>query len=155
MLPRDDDGRPTKPLVRAGGQPMVVLVNAAGSPAALDGGQVTAAPINMSAGGVPVLVFRDAVSGQVRAFDRRVEADLIPQFKRNTSAKHKGAAFIDSDTGSGWTSGGVAVDGPAKGKKLAAVEVQEDVWWHAAERWYPGLKKHEIRSTTSATNPSR
>jgi hypothetical protein len=143
MLPRDGSyGGAAGPIVRVADEPLMVLINAA-DPVALRSDQVTTAPINTTAGAgadaIPVVVFRDVTTGRVRAFDRRVEEDLTPQFKRNISARRKGAAFVDSDTDSGWTSDGVAIDGPAKGKKLPAVDVQEDVWRHAAEFWYPGL----------------
>lgn len=141
MVPHDRtyDG-PTRPLARSADDPMVALVNSE-SPVVLRPEEVTPKPIHATAGAgpqaVPIFVFRDP-EGRIRAFDRRVEADLIPRFTPTASGKRKGA-FIDSDTESGWNVSGVAIDGPAKGKKLRPIDVQEDVRLQAARFWYPGL----------------
>jgi hypothetical protein len=95
---------------------------------------------------VPAVVFDEGAGGAVRAFDRRIEADLIPRFKRPRDAKQiaKGVALTDSDTGIGWSAAGVAIDGPqqSRGVKLKPVEVRADVYLGPARFWYPGLLVH-------------
>ena len=141
MLPRDGsyDG-PTGPVIR-GHDELVCLVGDV-PVLALRMDAITSEPMNETGGDVPVLVFRDPASGTVRAFDRRIEADLIPQFRINPdSHRRKGAAFIDSDTDSGWTHAGVATDGASRGKRLSPVLVQEDVWSRAALYWHPHVRR--------------
>jgi hypothetical protein len=97
---------------------------------------ITTTPLNASSGDVPVLLFRDKATGRIVAFDRHVEHDLIPRFALNHESRRKTAFMIDSDTNTGWTAAGVAVDGPDKkfrGHKLAPIDVQEDVSWSAGK----------------------
>ena len=56
---------------------------------------------------------------------------------------------------SGWSARGVAIDGDKalKGKKLTALQVQEDVFLGPAEYWYPGLKLIESAPTTAPSIP--
>jgi hypothetical protein len=68
-------------------------------PLAIHEVDISAGPINANAGTLPVLVFRDDVTGATRAFDRRVEADLIPRFELNRDVKRKDVKFVDRDTG--------------------------------------------------------
>ena len=87
------------------------------------------------------MIFRDGASGQVKAFDRRLDEDLMPQFEMNHDPRRKSAVWIDSDTNTGWSLEGIAVDGDKsrKGKKLKPVEIQEDLYWGVEKFWYPDL----------------
>ncbi len=110
-------------------------------PLAILSSQIGASPANIRAGDIPLLIFRDATMGDVRAFDRRVEADLIPQFVLNRDPKRKGL-FRDVDTNTCWNADGIAVDGEKArlGQKLIAVDVQEQVYWGVAKYWWPHLE---------------
>jgi hypothetical protein len=101
-------------------------------------------PLNLRSGGVPLLVFRDAMTGQVRALDRRVEEDLSPQFRLNTDVRRGAAVFVDGDTNTGWSGEGVAVDGERsrRGRRLKAIVVDDDVYWGAVRFWYPQIQLH-------------
>jgi hypothetical protein len=129
-----------------GGMPaedaMVTFVETPPRALALPPGEVGLEPMNLSAGGVPVLLFRDGATGEVRAFDRRIEADLSPQFRaaRDNARREKGATFVDADTNTAWTAHGVAVDGERKGHKLRPVPVEEALYWGVMKFWYPGLE---------------
>lgn len=132
-------------------------------PLAIEDSDLTAGPINTNAGTLPVLVFRDDVTGVTRAFDRRVEADLIPRFESNHDPKRKDVKFIDRDTGAGWSAGGVAIDGSAemKGKKLHAIDVEDGLYWGVMKHWYPDLqlyeppdKPHTLGDAIATTEPS-
>src|SRR5205814_9281195 len=103
---------------------------------------ITTKPLNVMAGKTPVLVFRESASGELRAFDRRIDEDLMPRFEENHDRNRKQAVFVDSDTNTGWSVDGVAVDGDKdrKGKKLKRLDVQEDVYWGVMKVWYPGLQ---------------
>lgn len=150
MLPVDGKyAGPTGPLPpRDPAAPRVALVGGAlvggAKPLAVLEREVTPAPINALAGDVPVLLFRDP-AGRVAAFDRRIEPDLSPKFRTNTERKRsRSAAFIDADTNTGWTIEGVAVDAerPMRGRKLAAVPVQENVYWQPVRFWFGDLPLH-------------
>ena len=151
VLVRRTNGRaPTGPILPMGPRPMfdsatvaydarVALVSPSTQPVALNPAAITAAPTNLVAGGVPILVYRDE-RGNARAFDRRIEMDLSPRFKPNTDRRRKNAAFIDADTDTGWSANGVAVDGDRKGQKLTPVMVEEDVYFGVMKCWYPALQ---------------
>src|SRR5688572_5769313 len=89
---------------------MPIALLATTRPIAILSSQITPAPANVRHGDLPLLVFRDAATGEVRAFDRRVEADLIPQFLLNRDPRRKGV-FRDVDTNTCWSATGVAIDG--------------------------------------------
>ncbi len=109
-------------------------------PLAIAAGQVRAGePWNLLAGDMPVLLYRDPGSGSLRAFDRRIEGDLVPRFKPNPNPKRAGVALVDSDTDVGWSSTGVAVDGDKarQGKRLTPIPVEDDLNWGVIRFWYP------------------
>jgi hypothetical protein len=138
---------PREPVAKAGLNPEApVLMLATTRPVALDAGKIGASPCNLRAGDLPVVIFREAASGKVKAFDRRVEADLIPRFVCNSDSKRKGA-LRDLDTNTCWSAQGVAVDGDKAllGHKLAPVEVQDEVYWGVAKYWWPKLELIEAR----------
>ena len=127
---------------REGAAHRVVLV---GSALAVPSDEITSGPLNVTAGDLPVVLFRDKASGRVVAFDRRIEKDLIPRFELNHERRRKDAFMIDSDTGTGWSAAGVAVDGAERqfrGRKLTPIDVQEDVYWGPASFWFPRLELH-------------
>ena len=106
---------------------------------------------NLSIDDEALLVLRDPATGRIRAFDRHVDKDLIPQFKPGTDRKRKSVALIDSDTNSGWSIDGRWIDGQAefKGKKLMPLEVQEDIDIEAARFWYHNLKVQPLSAQPS------
>jgi hypothetical protein len=114
--------------------------------------QIGSAPVNASDGSMPVLLFRDATTGRIKAFDRHVEKDLIPQFTPN-NGKRKNSFMIDSDTSTGWSASGVAVDGEKqwKGHKLAPVPVQEDVALAPVQFWCHDLKLFNPSASSEAS----
>jgi hypothetical protein len=124
-------------------------------PLAIHDSDIALGPINTNAGTLPVLVFRDETTGITRAFDRRVESDLIPRFELNRDAKRKDVKFIDRDTGAGWSATGVAIDGTAdmKGKKLHPVEIEDGLYFGVMKHWYPNLELYESpNKPTAASN---
>jgi hypothetical protein len=50
--------------------------------------------------------------------------------------------FIDTDTNSGWSTTGVAVEGKKefRGKRLAPVPVEDELYWGVMKYWYPELQ---------------
>ncbi|MGE5612295.1 MAG: DUF3179 domain-containing (seleno)protein [Bacillota bacterium] len=119
------------------------------SPQAILPQLVKANPMNLSVGGIPMLVFRDRATGRVRAFDRRVE-DLTLKFKLNTDARRKQAVLVDLDTNSGWLTDGRPIDGPmAKaGKRLQPINVDEFVYWGVMKTWMPQLQLVTVEPTS-------
>jgi len=102
-------------------------------------------PMNLRADQVPILLLRDRETGQIRAFDRRVEEDQTPTFRRNTDPSRRGVALVDSDTTIGWSATGRAVDGnPARrGMQLTELPVETDLYWGVMKYWYPNLLLHQ------------
>ena len=96
---------------------------------------------NLSADGQPVLAFRDPVTGVARGFRRRVD-DLSPRFKPNRDPNRKDVVFIDSDTNSGWNAAGVAIEARKefRGKRLAMVPVEDELYWGVMKYWFPELQ---------------
>ncbi len=120
----------------------VSLVGIGGKFVAIRAEQVGAVPVNLRAGKTGLLVFRDPRSGVIRAFDRRVEDDLVPMFRPTRDAKNPAAAFVDNDTGTGWSLDGVAVTGRKeyRGRRLAPAVVEDDLPWGVMKFWYPELE---------------
>ncbi len=120
---------------------VLITIVGEGKPVAVPSQNIAAAPLNLSSGDAPAMIFRDENRACVVAFDRHIDKDLIPRFELNTDRKRK-AFFIDLDTNSGWSASGVCVDGEKEmiGKKLARLPVQEEIYLSAAQFWYPGLK---------------
>lgn len=99
-----------------------------------------AEPTPLTLGDVPALIFRDPATGRLRVFDRRVE-DLTPKFRLNRDPRRKQVFLIDSDTASGWSLDGRAVDGPMakEGKRLTSLPVDSNLYWGVMKTWIPDL----------------
>jgi hypothetical protein len=104
-------------------------------------GEIGTEPISLTLGDIPAIAFRDPSTGQLRVFDRHVE-DLVPKFKLNRDPRRKQVFLVDSDTNSGWSVDGRAVDGPLakEGKRLAGVPVDHSLNWGVIRTWMPDLK---------------
>jgi hypothetical protein len=129
----------------------VTLIGGGKRPIAILPKQVTTAPLNVRVGEDAVLLFRDPQTGEIRAFDRRVEEDLVPTFRVNKDPKRKGAAFYDPDTASGWDLHGVAVTGKKefKDRRLQPLQVEEGLPWGIMKYWYPELELVSEKSITT------
>ncbi|HEY8668693.1 MAG TPA: DUF3179 domain-containing (seleno)protein [Tepidisphaeraceae bacterium] len=135
-----------------GAREMRIIFIPATQPAAIAEEQIGVAPLNLTAGDVPLLLFREKESGMLRAFDRRVDKDLIPRFRLNTTRRP--GLLIDADTNSTWSAGGVVVDGSKemKGRKLTAVAAEEELFWGVMKNWYPTL---QLLNPPVPANPNR
>lgn len=93
----------------------------------------TVAVVNDTVGGRPIVVTYDARSNTPVAFDARADGQTL------TFAP--GAAddtvLEDAETGSQWTTWGVAVSGPLAGTRLRQVTDAFPVFWFAWEVFYP------------------
>jgi hypothetical protein len=141
----------------------IVLVGTT-QPAALRSDQVGPEPQNVTVDGESAFVFREGPDKPVRAFSSHLKKqDLFPHFSLDRSHKYKGAMFIDSDTGSGWSAAGVWVDGEKdvraemRGTRLTPIPVQDGLYWGVMKFWYPDLHlttthKNTGSGTSSATS---
>lgn len=151
--------RPRYPMPRARPdllEERLVSVIAATQPIAVPSDAVTkSAALNLSAGKTTVLLFRQASSGTLRAFDRHIEDDLAPRFTLATDPKRPEVALSDADTNTRWSSAGIAVEGPPEthGKRLTALPVEEDLYWGVMRYWYADLRLIEGAALTAAAAP--
>src|SRR5205085_1454696 len=99
--------------------------------------QGTTKPLNLS-GPTPLLVFRPFPTAPPKAFDRRLN-DLTLKFQANINPRRPRALFIDSDTNSGWTMDGKAIDGPLVNQRLTSVPLEEDLYWGVMKNWLPNV----------------
>ena len=133
----------------------VTLISHRNESLAIRAEEISGTPINLKIADTPIVLFRDRVTGEVCAFDRRLEADLVPQFKppRDAKQRGKGVALVDSDTNSGWSALGVAIDGNKdwRGKKLTPLDVRADVYLGPARFWYRDLKLHSASQIVQST----
>ena len=108
---------------------------------------LSSAPLNLSADDTPVLAFRDPLTNVARAFRRKVD-DLSPRFKLNRDSSRKDVLFIDTDTNSGWSAAGVAVEGKKefRGRRLAPVPVEDELYWGVMKYWYPELQLTSVEN---------
>jgi hypothetical protein len=122
-----------------------IVILDAPDPVAIRSDQIGYEPLNLSWGNLPLLVFRDPASGQVRAFERRVE-DLSPRYRLNTSMRRKGF-LVDQDSNSGWSAAGRAIEGQfaRENRSLKPLLVDEGLQWGVMRQWYPQLQLIEAR----------
>lgn len=122
-----------------------VVVVGTDPPIAIPTSRILNEPMNLRADSIPILLLRDRETGLIRAFDRRVEADLIPTFRVNTDPRRPGVALVDSDTAIGWSATGRAVDGdPAhRGRQLTELPVESHLYWGVMKFWFPNLLLHQ------------
>lgn len=97
-------------------------------------------PLNLTAGGVNLLIFRDKPTGQLHVFDRAIKGDLFPKFTRKTIAKKPEIAFHDNDTDSYWTTEGKCIAGNVKGEQLRPLTIEEDVSYATLKSFYPNVE---------------
>jgi hypothetical protein len=119
-----------------------VAIVGAHHPVAMQPGrlQTSGEPLNVTAGGTNLLLFRDRTTNKLKAFDRAVKGDLFPKFTRKTLSKRPEVAFADADTGSLWTADGRCVDGFAKGEQLKPLSIEEDVSYATMKSFVPTLE---------------
>jgi hypothetical protein len=111
----------------------------ADAPSAVLDSDITSLPANIDAGGSPVLLLRDRATGIVKGFHRQTAGDLTPVFRAKHFAKFPQACMTDSDSASAWTNDGAAINGPLKGQRLAAADVDDGVYYTVLRAWYPNI----------------
>lgn len=140
---------PMPPVAAAGKLPPETWTTVVGTtqPSAVRTNDVGVEPLNLFADRTPVLLFRDGSDGPARAFSRQLDADTTPRFELVRKPKKPGARYVDRDTESGWDVNGVAVYGPPdyKGKHLASVPVEDDLYWGVMKFWYPQIELYDRR----------
>lgn len=119
----------------------VLVIFAQGQPIALPMGDLAEEPLNFTVDGRPLLLLSDPATGQARAFDRRIEDDLMPYFELNSQKQRKGAYLVDRDTNTGWTASGMAVEGTKEmlGMRLTEIPVDQELDYRVMKYWYPNL----------------
>ena len=115
-----------------------VAVLATTRPVALQTSTFPVEIVNVRAGGISLLIFRD--KGKVKVFDRTVKNELFPTFARKSIMKKPEVAFADSDTGSLWNAEGRCLEGFAKGEQLRPIYLEEDVSYVTLKSFYPDLE---------------
>jgi hypothetical protein len=129
-----------------------VCLVATTQPVAVPSEMVTDRPLNLVSGRTSILLVR--LNGVVRAFNRQLPLDLVPRFEPTTDPKHPSVAWIDSDTGSEWSIGGQALEGPKEmiNTRLAPLPVEDDVYLGVMQIWYPTLHMATEQELTQATS---
>jgi hypothetical protein len=122
-----------------------VALLATANPVALQLGKVGGGtePVNLTtdgAGGAHLLIIRSKATGKLVIFDRTLQGDLFPQFRRKAISNKPEVAMVDSDTASLWNAEGRCIDGAAKGVQLQAVKIEEDVPYATLKSFYPELE---------------
>jgi hypothetical protein len=97
-------------------------------------------PLNLTAGGANLLVYRERGTGRLRAFNRVISGDLFPKFRRKAVSGKPDVAFTDADTGSLWSIDGRCLDGYAKGESLKPVTIEEDLAYGTLKSFTPDLE---------------
>ena len=100
---------------------------------------VGADPLNLTVADNHLLIVRPKGAAKLIVFERALQGDLFPQFRRKTVANKPEIAWSDSDTGSLWTADGRCADGPAKGAQLRVIPVEDDVPYATLKSFYPAL----------------
>lgn len=119
-----------------------VAVLATTRPVAVVTEKITKQPENLTAGQAAVLMFRDPVTGQLKAFSREIGEQLTPRFKLAKNPRKATVFMVDGDTGCGWDRNGVVVEGDKswRGQKLTAIGIEEDLDWAVTKYWRPEVE---------------
>lgn len=97
------------------------------------------AAVNETVGGVPTTVFFEERDGMAAlAFDARVDGRLLT-FEADTAA----GAWFDDQTGTTWTMGGEAIDGPLAGSRLTPRADAYTLFWFAWRHFQPSALMFE------------
>jgi len=123
-------------------------------PIALPDESVNTRPLNLTAAGQSVLLFRDPRTGAVRAFDRRIEEDLYLRFAPNIDPRRPNAFLVDTDTNTGWNPDGTAIDGSRRGAKLSPIWADEALYGPVMQFWYPDLTLVTPQPADTAVAPT-
>ncbi len=152
LLPSD----PMPPSAPHSAEHRQICIIPATQPIAIPSDAITETPLNLSAGSVPVLVMRDPLTGQVLAFDRHVESDLIPRFASIADPRRPNAALIDVDSNTEWTDAGAAISGQGAIRRgqLTPLRVEDGLYWDVMKYWYPNLKLIDSGALAAAVQPS-
>ncbi len=88
--------------------------------------------VNESVGGIPTAVFYDARDGETAvAFDARVAGQTL------TFSVAGEGVWVDAETGSTWSIGGAAMDGPLVGERLITRSDAFVLFWFAWRHFQP------------------
>lgn len=91
------------------------------------------AALNETVGGVPTAIFFEERDGMAAsAFDARVGGQTLT-FRADPDA----GTWLDDETGSTWTMGGEAIDGPLSGERLAPRADAYTLFWFAWRHFQP------------------
>lgn len=83
-------------------------------------------PISDQLGPLPLLLLVDSDGKSVRAFDRRMQDQILDLYlKPNVDP----LTLMDSQTGSEWSFWGQATSGPLAGEKLRPIQTLKDFWF--------------------------
>jgi hypothetical protein len=129
-----------------------VCVVAGTAPIAVPSDDITDVPLNLSAGGTPVLLMRDGVYGQTVAFDRHVQYDLIPRFAKTSDPRRPTAVMVDIDTDTEWSVAGQALQGAreTRGRSLTPMIAEDGLYWDVMKFWMPDLKAIDADTLAAA-----
>jgi len=108
------------------------------NPLAIDDEDMSPEPATVPAGEQTLLLLRQP-DGMLKAFSRLVPPDYYLIFRQKTDSKFPAAILLDTNTASLWNAEGVAIDGPLKGTRLKAVDIDDGVYLRVAQFWYPHL----------------
>ncbi len=132
-----------------------VCLVASTQPIAVPSELVTDRPLNLVSGQTSILLVR--MNGIVRAYDRQLPLDLVPRFHPTTDPKHKSVAWTDSDTGSEWSVGGEALEGPKEmlRVRLTPIAVEDEVYLGVMQFWFPTLHLATADEVAAAATADR
>jgi hypothetical protein len=128
----------TRPTLRRG-----VLVGTA-RPLAVEPGEGTGRAAMVKIDDRPAVLIPDPANRSARAYLRKLD-DLTPRFEPTRDPSMPDVRMRDVETGSFWSSAGVAVGGNLafRGRRLPAMPVDEDVDLELVRRWVPDLQVYE------------
>lgn len=125
-----------------------IILIATTQPVALPADWLGEQPLNINIDALSLLIFHDPKTGRLRGFDRSIDG-LIPRFSWNTDPRRPRAVLIDSDSNSGWSADGRAVDGPLTNKRLAAIDLEGHLIWGIVKPWMPQLQPVQLNHAAS------
>lgn len=135
-----------------------VILLATSRPSVVPPADVSDRPANFTVEGEPVLLFRDPLTLQVRAYSRVIPPGLELLFApapQALSTTRPAVTMVDTASRTAWSAGGAPQDpaSPHRAHRLTAVDVDEGPYFAVLKYWYPDLHVHHVTDADFADLP--
>jgi hypothetical protein len=135
-----------------------VILLATTRPSVVPPADVSDRPANFMVGGEPVLLLRDPLTRQVRAYSRVIPPGVELSFApapEALSTTRPAVTMVDTTSRTAWSTGGAPQDpaSPHRAHRLMPIDVDEGPYFAVLNYWYPELHVHHVTEADFADLP--